>query len=368
MKQNYLIGTTVPFSPPAIRINEFGKSAECVKLMREAGLNIVRNYGSFPFTDQSMTTLSKEYIEFRDSIKYYAENGIETLGMVLHPGQMGTDGEGNIAYQWQYPAWMGSLDDDYYFEVLDYVSAFVAKDLKDYVTYWQIGNEQDMPSFIGDMTREQNERWMQVAAHGVKKGNPNAKCCTNMAGVYGNREGHGIRDYTKELLEKLYLCENSAYDFISIDGYFGSWIPGEPQDWIRYIDEAYEATGKPVLIMEWGYSTLQCGEPRPEEQKERLTFNTPVCKEKSWAPLGFSWKNQPHSEELQAEYIRECAKIFYEHPHCMGQLFFQWSDQPNCWQCGEPDCPAESAWGCIFADGTPKKGYYALKEVNNIYK
>ena len=61
------------------------------------------------------------------------------------------------------------------------------------------------------------------------------------------------------------------------------------------------------------------------------------------------------------------AKIFAENEHCIGHLFFQWQDQANCWQCGEPDCPSECAWGCIRTDGTPKPGYYALAEEYNKY-
>jgi len=367
-KENYLIGTTVPFTPPEIVINEYGKTEKCIKQMKEAELNIVRHYGRFPFADETMTELSQDYIEFRDSVRKYASYGIGTLGMILNPGQMGSDSKGNVSYLRQYPDWMGPTDQDYYYEVLAKATEFVAYDLKDDITYWQIGNEQDMKTFIGDLTIEQNERWMNVAAQAVKKGNSNALCGTNFAGTNDYMTEQSISGYTKELVNKLYGCPDSVYDFIGLDGYFGSWVPGGTGDWKKYIDEAYEISRKPVLIQEWGYSTLQQGNPRTPEDKDRF-FNTVVCREKSWgADSKHRWKGLPHSEETQCDYIRECAKLFYEHPHCMGQMFFQWQDQANCWQCGAPDCPAECAWGCVRVDGTPKSGYYALKEVNQIYK
>ena len=69
-----------------------------------------------------------------------------------------------------------------------------------------------------------------------------------------------------------------------------------------------------------------------------------------------------HNPEEQADYIRECMKIFAEHPAVIGEFFFRWSDTETCWQCGDPLCPAECAWGIVDVHGNPKPGYYALKE------
>lgn len=364
-KENYLIGTTIPFSPPEICSNAYGKTDECIRLMKNAGLNIVRNYGVYPFKDKSMTTLTDEYIEYKELVRRYAENGIATIGMMPNPGQMGTDGNGNIFYQWHHPNGINSIEDEDYFETLEYISEFVAKDMKDDITIWQVGNEQDGKPFIGDMTLEQNERWVITQARGIKKGNPDAKCTTCMSCGGGGGQP-SFSGYTRHLSDV--MLNSGYYDFMSIDGYFGSWSEGGPEEWERLVNETYEATKLPVLIMEWGYSTRQSGKPRTENELKTLKFNSPVCREKSWAPLGYSYKNLPHSEELQAEYIRETAAMFYEHPHVMGQLFFQWQDQPNCWQCGAPDCPAESAWGVVRADGTEKPGYFALKEMNEKYR
>ncbi len=46
----------------------------------------------------------------------------------------------------------------------------------------------------------------------------------------------------------------------------------------------------------------------------------------------------------------------------LGQLYFRWADQPTCWQCGKPDCPAETAWGLVDLEGRPKPSYYAYKD------
>ena len=41
----------------------------------------------------------------------------------------------------------------------------------------------------------------------------------------------------------------------------------------------------------------------------------------------------------------------------LGAFFYRWEDQERCWQCGAPDCPAETAWGLVDKDGSPKPAF-----------
>ena len=114
--------------------------------------------------------------------------------------------------------------------------------------YWQVANEPDIDIFKGDMTDEQSVRFLISVAKGLKKGNPNAKPGINLG---------FMTPYSEWLLRELYQIPDTPFEYIGLDGYMGSWQPGGPSDWLWYIDKAYDITGKPVIINEWGYSTFK---------------------------------------------------------------------------------------------------------------
>ena len=132
MRENHLIGTTVPFTPPEIMPNEFAFHMGNIELMKNANFNIVRVYFTFPFKDRDMKELSDNYKMCVECVKLYAQTGIETMGMIANPGMMSADEKGTVSYVRQYPDWMGPVSEDYYFEVLEKSCEFVAKDNKDY--------------------------------------------------------------------------------------------------------------------------------------------------------------------------------------------------------------------------------------------
>lgn len=233
------------------------------------------------------------------------------------------------------------------YKVAEEAGEYLSRTCIDICEYWQVANEPDIDIFKGEMTDEQSVKFLMAVATGLKKGNPNAKPGINLG---------FMTPYSEWLLKQLYRVVDTPFEYVGIDGYMGSWQPGGPDDWLWYIDKAHQITGKPVIINEWGYSTLQSGSnPDPEYKRK---YNQSVCKNKSWE---HTWRDK-HSPEEQADYIRECMKIFAEHPAVIGEFFFRWSDTETCWQCGDPLCPAECAWGIVDVDGNLKPGYYALKE------
>ena len=365
MKKNHMLGTV------HLENLEFGLSQKNINLMKKANIRYIRMPLSFPFADNGMATLRGEYMRQLDFIRRLNDAGFETLAATDCANSYRFNPKsGKVECMRHIPDWAGGFDQDMFYECMKKSMAYIANETKGLVNWWQVANEPDIKTFYGMFTHDQNERFLRACAAGLKEGNPDAKVGINLAGdglIFSvGDQGESSDAYGPKLLAELYEGDG-LFDYLGIDGYFGSWANGDPADWIPYIDKVHEITGAPVIIVEWGYSTLQRGKPRTAEDRNRF-FNTAVCLEKDWdAGSGKKWLGLDHSEELQADYIKQCAKIFAEHEAVIGNLFFRWEDTPTCWQCGAPDCPAEVAWGCIRTDGTPKPGYYALVEAYNNY-
>ncbi|NLO82068.1 MAG: hypothetical protein GX094_03285 [Clostridiales bacterium] len=316
-------------------------------LMRKAGINALRYSFGFPFGEDGKTP-GKRFMDVIEGARKLRKEGFELLGSTFGQGSYCYDPEEKRT-KWvsSVPESIGGYDSEEFYAAAEAAAEYLGRECAELCQYWQVANEPDITIFKGDMTDEQNVRFLISIAKGLKKGNPDAKPGINIS---------FMTPYSEWLLSELYQRADTPFEYVGLDGYMGSWQPGGPDDWIWYIDKAHDITGKPVIINEWGYSTLQSG-PNPDPDGKRY-YNQRVCQSKEWIHV---WKNQ-HNPEEQADYIRECMKIFAEHPAVIGEFFFRWSDTETCWQCGDPMCPAECAWGIVDVHGNPKPGYYALKE------
>jgi len=318
------------------------------KLLRDLGVKWVRKGYPFPFADEK-GTLSKRFLDADESIERFRAEGFEILCSIPGPGVVSYDSEEKITkFHRSAPAYFGEASDEKYFEKLYEATVFLGEFTKGRIQWWQIANEPDIDIFYGPLNEAQNIRFLTTAAKGILKSNPDAQCGINL--------GY-INDYARVLMREMYAIPNSPFAYLGIDGYMGSWQPGGPKSWVKYIEETAALSGKPIIINEWGFSSLQWGEKYTDPERKKH-YNQGVCYDKYW---GYTW-GQGRTPEAQALYVSECLPIFAEHPAVIGNFFFRWDDAKTCWQCGEPDCPAECAWGCVDVDEKPKPAYYALQE------
>jgi hypothetical protein len=243
--------------------------------MKAVGIGWVRRGFDFPFEDKIGGKLSPAFLNELEEAKKIRKAGLQIMGITNEAGEMDYD-EKDKKRVWrpQVPNWAGSIDSDTYYDTFEKGCEEVARQTKGLVDLWQVSNEMDIEDFKGPLSTEQVERFLVAGGRGLKKGNPQAKVGINPAmmdpGDSLFREVYAKMGPDAKSGEKffrdIYSRPDNPFDYAGIDGYFGSWSPGGPQEWVTVIEKIHEITGKPVLINEWGYSSLQ-GSGKPLKKK-----------------------------------------------------------------------------------------------------
>jgi hypothetical protein len=316
--------------------------------MKEAGIEWVRLGAPCPFEDRIGGELTDRYRRYRRWAERWNEDGIKVMGVTPGPGvkRWEPDEDGRLRMVWhrRLPEWFGRLGGEQCLDLYEEACAWLGEDLAGLVGAWQIGNELDWHQFSGPMSPRESCEFILAGARGLRGAGPDL--------VLGHNPTTEPNCYY--FYGRLYGRPDELLDYCGIDRYYGSWHRGEPGDWRPLIEELHELTLAPVLINEWGFASaggVMTGEDRRNGEITCSCHRWPH----TWGP--------GHTPEGQAEFIRRAFDAFIQvKDRMLGQFFFRWSDPETCWQCGEPDCPAETAWGVIDVDGNPKPGYEALKD------
>jgi hypothetical protein len=317
-------------------------------LMKAAGVGWLRAGTGFPYQSVDQSEHSERFTRSLSRLRDLSSKGFRLLGSTPGPGSSRFDPTaGKTIWKPSLPESAGAVESDSYYAVLRRSCEEIGKATRGLVDYWQIANEPDIDIFRGPLSDELMVRFLKTSAAGVKKANPSARCGINI----GELTPRG-----KLLIEALY-DGSGLFDYVGLDGYFGSWQPGGPQNWVTYIDAAHALSGVPVIINEWGYSSLGSS-PNAGKLDPTRPYNQDVCSSGAWHKV---WKRE-HTPAEQAEYLGECLRIFAASPHVIGNFFFKWRDDPTCWQCGQPLCPAECAWGMTDVHQAPKPAYHAYRD------
>ncbi len=324
----------------------------------EAGIGWVRLGTSFPWSDKLYGTETEEYRRVKEEMRKAHAAGVRVMGITPLIGGIRWDeekGKGVWFDGWPQEIMGCRYADDEFYEIIEEVCAWMAKDLEGLVDdLWQIANEMDIDTFRGPYGLEVAKKLAWAEARGIKRVRPQACCGINPAHL--GREA-------RILFEECY-GEGSPLDYAGIDGYFGSWASGSVEKWIPVIDEIHAITGAKVLVNEWGYSSIGVVKPIPADFVMTGNIGS-VCATKTWHN---AWKGEAeHTEELQADYLTRGLEILAQHPHALGGFMYCWQDDKICYHCGQPNCPAECGWGIVRSDGSRKPAWFAVRKASEAW-
>jgi len=324
-----------------------------------SGVQWVRIGTGFPWADKLYGTLSDSYLRCKEAMCKAKASGLNVMGITpLIGGRSWSEERQKSIWKDAWPKEIVGyryVDPEFY-DIVEEVCAWIARDLEGLVDdVWQIANEMDAPTFRGPYGLETAKKLAWAEARGIRREKPDALCGINPA----------YMTETSRILFRACYAEGTPLNYAGIDGYYGSWSAGTVEKWQETIDEIHEITGMNVLVNEWGYSSIGAVAPKPVRFAEKNGLGS-VCATKTWH---YAWKGETvHTEELQAAYLKRGLEILYTHPHCLGGFIYCWSDDPTCGRCGQPDCPAECAWGIVRCDKTPKPAYWVVREASQKFK
>ncbi len=324
-------------------------------MVHALGIKWMRQLIYFPWQDKMFGTLRPQYLTARQEIIDTHAQGFEIMPVSIGMGVYIYDEEaGENRWHDFWPDFVGEKGTEEYYENVRLTMEFICRDLGESAgIYWQVANEIENPIFAREYSDRIVADTARAAAEGVMRANPNARCGINIA------------DYCQRAIEicDILYREGHCFYYCGVDEYFGSWHPGDVDDWEDVINALYDRYGLPVLVSEWGYSGG--GEYSAEKlDPAEVPFGMPdVCHAQKW----FHQVEGGHTPEVQAEYLRRGLKLFAENPHCIGSFIFCWRDAYHCYHCHGTTCPSECYWGLVTADCQPKPAYYAVKEALEAY-
>jgi len=345
--------------------------------IKDCGFEWNRMDCPYPY-EKGTEELSDGYKKFKEYCVMLREQGFKIMAITPIP-------------VWSYR--MGGFDMrtvDGYQRVID-LHRFIARDLKGLVDGWQVANELNVYFFRTPYDFDEAISYIDAGIKGIRAEDKDVLLGYNFS------EYDETSVYMINKLEE--LGANNLCDYMGLDAYHGTWIKGTPDDLINDVKALNELTGKPVLLQEFGFAsvgdviedgeldramaqfgfkdfadaTANC-ELYLERLPERLSRSIKAIPRKDWEAnlrhhephilkkwVGGS-QEYPHTPEGQAKWLGEVIEKLGKTDCVIGLMLFAWHDAGNCFFCGEPDCPCETAWGLIDNDGKEKPSYYAVKK------
>jgi hypothetical protein len=313
-------------------------------LIQEAGLTWLRS--EIEGFDQDRFLCGEKqpgaFDQTREKISRLRERGFQLVGITPGPHKIvtGAGEPGSLAYLENYRR----------------MCAFLASEFKGLIDFWQVANEVDIWIFRASLSLEQAVDFLKAGLRGIKGVSKDLKAGINITlfpSKPGEVDGNTNRHEGIFIARGIYQDPDLDVDYAGFDSYPGTWRDGGAESWDAYLDALYELVRKPIIIQEFGYASA--GDLMTASEKASQVY---PCEVKKWK---FAWRGA-HSPEVQAEFIAESYRVFAQKPFVLGAIYYSWKDSAKCWQCGQPDCPAETAWGLVDRNQNLKPSYHALKD------
>jgi hypothetical protein len=305
-----------------------------IDLMQRAGVEWVLCDVPFPF-EGAVGRASDAFRSFGELLDRWRGAGLKVLGVTPYPA--------GFEEGWKIDA--GRPGGAKSLPIYEEACRFLAAEYAETVGAWVIGNQLNLERFRRPMTEAEALELMKRGGAGVKRGNPDALTGVNMFGF----DNAALRMYSR-----LYPNDSVEFDYVGTNGFFGTFDPGGADTWHEKLALLKEMTGRPVIVLEFGYPSR--GECMTED--ERASGRT----HHEFGKLPFVWR-EGHLPEEQAAYLERAFWIFTGSPDVKGAFWFSWFDRARCWNCGGTECPAGTANGLVDVNEKPKPAYHAFGRV-----
>jgi len=345
------------------------------------GAGIEWNRADIPFPFEEDGGVRQKYLDFKEKIRRYRENGIRIMAITPYPKEYisaGIDprtaeGEARVKE----------------------IAAFLLDDLRGLAEGFQITNEMGVPRFTRPLTMEQAARFIgiQMEAMYPRRGDV----------LVGYNSGGPQCDLHARLRPWHRYC-----DYVGVDIYIGCFLSAG--NWMCAFDGVlrylWSMIGKPIILMEFGY--ISGGAPKTPEEKRAILRRYGVDSEEEarenldafmdrlreispkmhnytvsnasgdYADFLFQsdYKNHfycelpkrtvikkyPHTPQGQAEFYRDIYPRLAKLPFVVGAFIYCWKDAEKCGYCQQADCPTETRWGLVDLEGRAKPSYHAVRD------
>lgn len=350
-------------------------------LINEANIEWIREDMPMPILADG--TPNPSYLNWKAEMREYLDNGIRVMGITPYP-----DEYIEIGLDPRVPENEAKIKE---------IAEFYITDLKGMVDAFQITNEMGVDRFTYPLTMEEAARFIgiQLEAMDPIKGdviigyNLCAQALLNLPGL--------MKPYHQ-------YC-----DYVGVDLYLGSFenILKNINQYTFALKYVRLATGKPVILCEFGYIGL--GEPKTAAEKKAVLESYGYSSEKEaiadldnfisklpkdireefelqYADESDEYKAQllfqgeyknhiyceltegtglygyEHTPEGQAKFYKDIIPKIESLDFVIGAFIYCWQDSDDCYVCGQAECPIETKWGIIDYEGNPKPAYYEIQK------